>query len=240
MLEGIVALMLVAGGVYGGLWWARRRGGGTGLSGTANAAIVGLQGDPAVVEILRQPPATPVSKTVPVVTTETREAVARDPRTEQSLARLLSALEGWTPRSRTYEDEKGFENSMRRCLGDRNISRAGDYEVKRPMTLALKRGRPRKLTPDFIFWGKLSVEVKGHMTRSADADRALGQLYRYLLAWKHVGPSILIVCGECDAHLQDFIIGHVEMLRAGPFNMPVTVFFASHQHVRDVPLIANA
>ena len=208
--------------------------------GSVNAAIIELQGDPAVVDILRQPPATPVNKTVSVVTTGTRAAVAADPRMDPNLAKLLDALDGWKPQSRTYGDEKGFENSMRRYLGDRGITRGDGYEVKRRMTLALKRGRPRKLTPDFVFWGKLLIEVKGHMSRSADADRALGQLYRYLLAWKRVGPSILIVCGECDAHLQDFIIGHVEMLRAAPFNMPpVTVFFASHQHVRDVPIVAS-
>jgi hypothetical protein len=194
--------------------------------------------EPALVEIIERAPATPVED----VPAEIDASEVNGPDAEEHLAgirdphltRFLRALHGWHPASSTYGDELGFGNSMVWHLTNRaKISRS---EIQNQVPLRLELGGASKpLKPDFILWDRLLVEVKGDMDNSAASDRSMGQLFRYLLAWKSKGPSVLVICGRCDPVLLILIRIYVNIWRQR-FRVPVTVFFASHEDASAVPI----
>jgi len=194
--------------------------------------------EPALVEIIERAPATPVED----VPAEIDASEVNAPNAEEHLpgirdahlTRFLHALRGWHPASSTYGDELGFGNSMVWHLTNRaKISRS---EIQKQVPLRLELGGASKpLKPDFILWDRLLVEVKGEMDNSAASDRSMGQLFRYLLAWKPRGPSVLVICGYCDPVLLLLIRQYVDIWRQR-FRLPVTVFFASHEDASAVPI----
>jgi hypothetical protein len=237
MVEGIVGVAF--GAAVGWFFAMRSRAGPAGGPAEETAkAIADLQrAEPTIAAILKARPAVPVADT-PAVTT--MRQVASDEGLKgcnEDLKRLLRALRGWEPNSPTYGDEAGYADSMRRYLSRSGITRDGNYEMQPPLRLDLKEGTPRKFAPDFVFWSRLLVEVKGDMSRASDSDRSLGQLFRYLLAWKEKGPAVLIICGDCDGILRFIIREYVTTWRER-FSMPVTVFFAQHEGAEDVPQVA--
>jgi hypothetical protein len=255
--EGIVWVLVIGAIVSVLAWWpkilvhmARLKRWGGGARGqapmstrdvTMNRAVADLRSvEPGVAEILDRKPALDPQRVPDEVdaTTITRDATDRNlDRYDQHVTILLRALRDWIPRSPTYGDEMGFANSMRVHLRKSNI-REHDYEMDPDLRWDLNTGAPKTLRPDFVFWKRLLVEVKGDMFRSSDSDRSLGQLFRYLLAWKSKGPAMLIVCGECDPLLRMLIRQYVAVWRDKPFELPVTVFFAKHETDSEVPRIA--
>jgi len=122
---------------------------------------------------------------------------------------LLAVLAEWKPRPRGDASELDYQDSLHRHLR----KRAPQLRVERERPLeALVEGTRRRL--DLAIDGRVVIELKRHLRRTADADRAFGQLRGYAQAWPH-GPVLLVLCetGEEFAQQRD-LRGKIEALRA--------------------------
>lgn len=172
-------------------------------------------------------------ESVPAVIDEpTRER--HDP--EQILSRIshpdlrdvLRALWGWNPRSREG-DERGYVNSMLVHVRKNGVP---TNEVERDPRIQWP-GSKRWAQPDVVVRKNVLIEIKADLTTSSASDRSLGQMLRYLLAFKTTGPAVLIVCGECDPLMSMIVRQYVEVWR-NELRLPVTVWFARTESVAKV------
>jgi len=144
------------------------------------------------------------------------------------LRQVLQALWGWKPRSREG-DERGYVNSM---LVHARKNGVPTNEVERDPRIQWP-GSKRWAQPDVVVRKSVLIEVKADLTTSSSSDRSLGQMLRYLLAFKTTGPAVLIVCGECDPLMSMIVQQYVDVWR-NELRLPVTVWFARTQSVAQV------
>jgi hypothetical protein len=122
---------------------------------------------------------------------------------------LLTVLSEWKPRPRGEPTELDYQDSLHRHLR----KRAPGLRVERERPIdAIVEGTRRRL--DLAIDGRVVIELKRHLRRTADADRAFGQLRGYAKAWPH-GPILLVLCetGDEFAHQRD-LQGKIEALRS--------------------------
>lgn len=141
------------------------------------------------------------------------------------LKQVLRALWGWKPRSREG-DERGYVNSMLVHVRKNGVP---TNEVERDLRIQWP-GSKRWAQPDVVVRKKVLIEVKADLTTSSASDRSLGQMLRYLLAFKKTGPAVLIICGECDGLTSMIVRQYVEVWR-NELRLPVTVWFARTESV---------
>jgi hypothetical protein len=167
------------------------------------------------------------------------QATVKAPDAKEQLERLvphpdlrafLTALQDWSPQY--HEAESSYGNSLqtfvRRTFGP-------DEFVRWPSNLKLRlEDDESKVAPDFCFRGRLLVEIKGNIYTASETDRALGQIVRYLLAWKQSGPALLIVCGECRDLYRALMLTYVTIWRK-ELKIPVTVYFLRAEGSEQVP-----
>jgi hypothetical protein len=144
------------------------------------------------------------------------------------LQHVLRVLWGWKPRSREG-NEKGYVNSMLAYMR-RNGVPSNEVERERRIQWA---GGKRWAQPDVVVRGKVLVEIKSDLTTSSASDRSLGQMLRYLLAFKQIGPAVLIICGERDPLMTMIVRQYVEVWRS-ELRLPVTVWFAREESASQV------
>jgi hypothetical protein len=164
------------------------------------------------------------------------EALQRSPDFQKVVARVyhstlretLLGLHGWRPRSRSG-DERGYVNSMLHYL-KRNDIKGMDIEREKRITWA---DGARWAKPDVIVKQRVLVEVKADLDSSSASDRSMGQMLRYLLAWKDRGPAILVVCGQCDSVTQLLTKDNIRSWRES-LKLPVTVWFVREECASEV------
>jgi hypothetical protein len=155
-----------------------------------------------------------------------RAQQVRDP----DLRTFLSALHNWNPRRHAAEDSYG--NSLQAFV---RTQFAPNEFVRWPPDLLLRiEDDEGKVLPDFCFRGRLLVEIKGDISTASETDRALGQVVRYLLAWKTRGPALLIVCGDCRPLYQALVKMYTTLWRR-VLRIPVTVYFLRADRADHVP-----
>lgn len=147
---------------------------------------------------------------------------------DPDLKQVLGALWGWNPRSRDG-DERGYVNSMLAHVRKNGIP-ASEVERERRIHWA---GGKRWAQPDVVVRNKVLIEVKADLATSSASDRSLGQMLRYLLAFKKEGPAVLIVCGKCDPLMAMIVREYVDVWRR-EMRLPVTVWFARTESVASV------
>lgn len=144
------------------------------------------------------------------------------------LQHVLRVLWGWKPRSREG-NEKGYVNSMLAYMRKNGVS---GNEVEREKRIQWGGGK-RWAQPDVVVRGRVLIEIKSDLTTSSASDRSLGQMLRYLLAFKKVGPAVLIICGERDPLMTMIVRQYVEVWRS-ELRLPVTVWFAREESAAQV------
>ena len=144
---------------------------------------------------------------------------------DTDVAVLFEVLCSWGMR-RDDDHERDFEDSLHRSLKNRGL---GSQVERQPRMrwIALESGGDRQVMPDLVFRNRVLCELKGDIRGSADADRALGQMLRYLLAWKLQGPAILVICGEIAPELRYLVRYYVATWRE-VLKLPVTVMFKQY------------
>jgi hypothetical protein len=142
---------------------------------------------------------------------------------------FLTALKGWEPRS--HHAEQSYGNSLRTFVA--RAGRGADL-VRWPADIKLTlQGDEHRVLPDFLF-RRLLVEIKGDIRTAAEADRALGQVARYALAWKTRGPTLLIICGDCEPAYLALIKTYVTIWRRS-LRIPISPYFIRSQRPEEVP-----
>lgn len=101
---------------------------------------------------------------------------------ERWLGGWVDVLRTWVPRN--CRNERDYEMSL-----TRHLLRNG-YRVDGQRRIALDDGAAGRL--DLVVNGRLAVELKCEHSQSA-YDRAVGQVWKYLCAWKR-GPVVLLFC----------------------------------------------
>lgn len=153
-------------------------------------------------------------------------AVARHFVHHSHTAEIIAALTRWKPRRRQRGvdlTESEYEESLHRFLKQQQLS---STVRAKPRVYWGSEEAPggRAAIPDFVFRESVLVELKADLTRSDQADRALGQMLRYLLAWKRTGSAVLAICGDVAPHNRFLVRLYVEQWRRD-LGLPVTVFF---------------
>jgi hypothetical protein len=150
---------------------------------------------------------------------------------DADLRAFLFALRDWSPQY--HEAESSYGNSLQTYM--RRGSFGPDEFVRWPSNLKLRLAEDEsKVAPDFCFRGRLLVEIKGNIFTASETDRALGQIVRYLLAWKQKGPALLIVCGECRDLYRALMLTYVTIWRRD-LRIPITVYFLRAEGAEQVP-----
>lgn len=190
------------------------------------------QQDPAFAAVVESEPAvsvTSVPETVPHTAqsaieaapshhaaTETAARFIRDP----DLRDVVVTLVRW--RTRPDNTESQYQNSF--------TSHAAKSGYKKDRLRQKERipwaggGGSRIAIPDLILGGRVLVELKAGLTSSGETDRAMGQMLRYLLAWKASGPAVLAICGRVSPEIRWLVLTYVNTWRS-QLNLPVMVFF---------------
>lgn len=187
--------------------------------------------DPELAAVLEAPPAVPV-KSVPEEVSQRRQKAIRLAATDEEavniakrfirdpgVAKAFSSLVRWKTRS-GYE-EKTLQNSF---MSFANKSGYAGTLKDKPHIEWGGGGALREAIPDFVLEDRVLVEIKAGLTKSSETDRAVGQMLRYLFAWKQKGPTILAVCGRSDPDLRFLVKLYVRTWRR-QLNLPVTVYF---------------
>lgn len=125
---------------------------------------------------------------------------------------LLVLLAEWKPRPRGEPLEADYHDSLHRFLR----KRAPHLQVERERPInAVIEGTRRRL--DLAIDGRVVIELKRHLRRTADADRAYGQIRGYAQAWPH-GPVLLVLCETSDDFAQQRgLQNKIEELRAANY-----------------------
>lgn len=143
---------------------------------------------------------------------------------------FLLALRDWAPQY--HEAEASYGDSLQRHVARR--SAFGEFDRWPPKGRLRLEGDESKVLPDFQFRGRVLVEIKGDIFTASETDRALGQMVRYALAWKQIGPALLIVCGECRPLYRALVTTYITLWRK-ELRIPVTAYFLRDQMADDVP-----
>ncbi|HEY3355242.1 MAG TPA: hypothetical protein VGQ83_18460 [Polyangia bacterium] len=114
----------------------------------------------------------------------------------EDVAEALLRLIRWKPEYYHLTEDK-YQDGLRKFLSKSGYE--GRIVEKPPLTWRAEgpkaqEGQDRLARPDFVLGDprgpdkrRVLVELKGDLCSSADVDRALGQMLRYLLAWKEHG-----------------------------------------------------
>jgi hypothetical protein len=202
--------------------------------GVPERALEELRGlAPDLFEEIRQPPAVDVDdvpeelepevvESVRGATEEEAAAIIRKRVRDRDTADVLTVLARWNAR---YADSEGtYEARFVRRLREKGF--AAEIEEK-PRVTWPKKGTGldgRQAIPDLAIRGRVLVELKANLRSSAEADRALGQMLRYLLAWKQTGTAVLVVCGDVAPEMH-FLVRHYIHVWRTTLRLPVTVYF---------------
>ena len=196
-----------------------------------SAALEDIADDPDLAKVINAEPEVPLSSVPETLTASEQERIADAPDGEaalmvarryipdEGLAEAVTCLVRW--RTRRGNDELQYQNSFRAHA--RRNGYADRLEEKRRIPWGGGGGN-RTAIPDFILDGRVLVELKADLFASGDTDRALGQMLRYLLAWKDKGPAVLAVCGEAPPEIRFLVRVHVRTWRK-QLNLPIIVFF---------------
>jgi hypothetical protein len=194
-------------------------------------ALADVKGDPELAQIIAAPPAVPLDTVPEEVTPEAEQAIqsAATPQEavaaakrfvrNEELAEVIATLVAWRTRPNNLESQ--YQTSFRRWASKHGY--AGQIEEKRHIPWG-GGGGSRTAVPDMILRKRVLVELKADLTGSAEADRAMGQMLRYLLAFKDKGPAVLAVCGEVSREIRFLVRMYITTWRKS-VNLPVTVFF---------------
>jgi hypothetical protein len=144
---------------------------------------------------------------------------------DPEVAIVVAALSRWHPRN---------EPSSEAEFQDRFITRLRGLGVLKGEVLVNERllwsaderhgGGNRAAYPDLIVRNRVLVELKGDLIDAGTTDRAMGQMLRYLQAWKNRGPAVLAVCGQSKPEMRFLVRLYVRIWR-DTLGLPVTVLF---------------
>jgi hypothetical protein len=159
-------------------------------------------------------------------TSLTNEEAAKSENVSQikdtELRALVELLPKWKPRRHTRE--WGFHRSFLNFLSEYEYD---DDDVDWQPRINARGSSPgpndKYAIPDFILKGRLLVEIKKSFDMTATADRAVGQLTRYVAYWRKRGPSLLLICDEFDAHLRKVVDEQVRRWKA--LDIPVMAYY---------------
>lgn len=169
---------------------------------------------------------------------ESARNVARRFIENPDVADVVTELARWKPRRRRGGvdlRESEYEESLARFLQKPASLLRDQIDRQRRLKWGSEDGADRTAIPDFIVRDKVLLELKGDLTRSDAADRALGQMLRYLLAWKNEGSGagVLVICGDAPPEMRFLVRTYVNVWRTR-LHLPVTVYFKRAETVQDV------
>jgi PD-(D/E)XK nuclease superfamily len=149
------------------------------------------------------------------------------------VAELIAILLMWNPARRqsgSSPGEKYYERSLMLALKRYGFDGRVDQQPRLQWSDGLTGSRPAQ--PDLTLRGRVLVEIKADLTQADEADRAMGQMLRYLLAWRDQGPAVLVVCGEVPPIMR-FLVRHYVDIWRGRLGCPITVFFKRDDEPRE-------
>lgn len=158
-------------------------------------------------------------------------AITRRWITNEDVADAMTAAIHWKPKH-YHLTEKKYQTSLKDHLLDGGWYRDGHVvEHLRLDWYAEAQDQSRVALPDFALGDpqgpkkrKVLLELKADLDTSEKADRALGQMLRYLFAWKKCGPAILVVGGESPSEIRALVRLQIANWRE-QMRLPVTVYF---------------
>lgn len=189
--------------------------------------------DPGLAKVIESQPAVPVESVPEEVPKTVQDEIQSAPTPtaaievasrfihDSDVAKVVVAVTRWRPRRSSSEIQ--YQNSFLRHA--RKIGYPEEGIVEKPrLTWGGDHGGRRTAIPDLILGNRVLVELKADLTASGETDRAMGQMLRYLLAWKGQGPSILVVCGDVSPEIRFLVRMYINTWRR-TVNLPVTVLF---------------
>lgn len=201
------------------------------------------QTDPELAEIIESKPAVPV-RSVPeeiLISKAAQDEIQSAPTAaaavkvasefirNEEVAKVVAAVTRWRPR--LCNSETDYQNSFIRHIRRGSYYTENQIEEKGRITWGHDQGGRRTAIPDLLLGNKdndsdkrILVELKANLTVSGETDRAMGQMLRYLIAWKRRGPSMLIVCGDVSPEIRFLVRIYINAWRK-ILNLPVTVLF---------------
>lgn len=189
------------------------------------------ENDPGLASVIEAAPAVPVASVPEEVPLTDQDAIRLAATDEAALnvakrfirdpgvAKAFTTLVRW--KTRAGNDEDTFQRSFRNHANRSGYSGALAEKQRIPWGGG---GGSRVAIPDFLLDDRVLVEIKAGLEASGETDRAMGQMLRYLLAWKGKGPAILAVCGRITPELRFLVRLYVRTWRR-QLNLPVTVYF---------------
>jgi len=155
------------------------------------------------------------------------QKVARSLILNPDVADVVAVLVKWNPR-RHYTEDK-YQRSFKSYASKNGY--AGRLQEKPQVTWGAEGSDPNRVGyPDFALGDpdrarhQVLLELKANLTSSAETDRAMGQMLRYLLAWKKHGPAVLAVCGDAPPEFCFLIRLYINSWRE-KLHLPITVWF---------------
>ncbi|PZR04617.1 MAG: hypothetical protein DI536_33815 [Archangium gephyra] len=195
--------------------------------------------DSELAAVLAAKPAIPLENAPAEVTGEMQKEISAAPSAEaafevakkfirdEDVAKVIAELERW--RTRRTNSEEAFQRSFKNHATKNGF--AGGLEERRRIRWG--KDDTRVALPDLILNKRVLVELKAQMDGSGQADRAMGQMLRYLFAWKKQGPAVLAVCGTVSPEFRLVIRMYVKTWRE-QLHLPVTVFFKQGDTAADL------
>lgn len=210
----IGALLGIVGGVFLARWIARNR------KDVAHRLGLSTRATwlPAPGE---KPPAVDPEKMPDTLTAEDVKQGAAKKLPHPDLQELIERIIHWQPKR--HRSERKFHESFEDFLLEQGYD-YDDYQHEHRISWCLDDGsESRYARPDFIIRDEVLVEIKRNITVSGTTDRALGQMLRYLMAWRSKGPAVLVVCNDYDENLRQFVQRSVRSWKAQ--GVPVMAYF---------------
>lgn len=188
------------------------------LPGEPRVTGVGLPSEVPAGPAAVKPEEIPVSLTNEEATKPAKLDQIKDPK----LRALVKALPGWKPKRHEFEEafHRSFWNFLVKVEYDDD-----DIEWQpriNPRGLAPATSEKYAI-PDFILEKRVLVEIKRSFDMTATADRAVGQLTRYVAYWRQKGPSLLLVCSDYDEHLRGVVDEQIRRWKA--IDIPVMAYY---------------
>lgn len=140
----------------------------------------------------------------------------------KNLDELMKLLLKWKPQR--HSKERAFHRSFSRFLAAEGYPKEAIEHERRINPRGDKpKSDERFAIPDFIIRGNVLVEIKKEFDMSSTADRAVGQITRYIAYWRKKGPSLLLVCSDYDEQLRKVVEAQIDRWQAR--DIPVTSHF---------------
>ncbi|HEY3357165.1 MAG TPA: hypothetical protein VGQ83_28200 [Polyangia bacterium] len=187
--------------------------------------------DPDLAKVIETKPAVPVDSLPEEITRDVQKEIEAAPTPEAAVevakrfirdadvAEVVANLILWP--TRTTNDESQYQASFKRFIKKRGY--AGQLK-EWPRIPWGGGGATRVAIPDFVLRKRVLVELKADLTASGETDRAMGQMLRYLLAFKDKGPAVLAICGTVTPEFRLLVHMYINTWRR-VVNLPVTVYF---------------